>query len=251
MSLAGFSQKRNFSLLIYNILWTAMDWLYPPECSSCGQSGSTFCTECQSKLRLLSTNTCKTCGLPLTGNFGICNDCRGKPQLFTEMRSWVVYEDPIREAIHDLKYRQNISLGFTFAVPLIGLIQTSGWPIDLILPVPISRSHYKRRGYNQSALISRPIARSLGIAHSSHAIRRVKETEDQTTLTAKERMLNMEDALLGIPAKLKGRNVLIVDDVVTTGATMQNCAKAILEAGAYQVFGISVARSVLQVIEKK
>jgi competence protein ComFC len=86
----------------------------------------------------------------------------------------------------------------------------------------------------------------VGLLHSNSAVARIKETVTQTTLHAKERFENMEDAFFGNPDKLKGRSVLVVDDVITTGATMQNCAKAILNAGAEKVYCISVARTVLQ-----
>jgi competence protein ComFC len=246
MPFSGSAQKSNIVFQTYRYLWTAVDWLYPPTCPGCKKAGVTFCLDCLSKLRFLSENICKVCGLPVKKPSTLCQDCAVQLPAYNQMRSWVVYQDSIREAIHDLKYRQNIGLGFFFSKPLLTMLYESDWQIDLVIPIPISRSHFKQRGYNQSALISRPLARMAGIPHSNNSVARVKETATQTTLNAKERFKNMDDAFLGNPDKLKGRSVLVVDDVITTGATMQNCSKAIKKAGAEKVYCLSVARAVLQ-----
>jgi ComF family protein len=158
------------------------------------------------------------------------------------MLSWAQYEGSVRNSIHSLKYRNNIALGYFFAMKLLPMIIETSWPIDLVLPVPLSKSHYKNRGYNQAALISRPLARSLNVQHDTKALQRIRETSTQTKLSADQRFLNVEGAFSANPAKLKDKKVLLVDDVITTGATMINCTKALLTSGASKVFCISVAR---------
>jgi ComF family protein len=161
------------------------------------------------------------------------------------MRSWANYSKPIRESIHSLKYKNNIPLGYFFSQQLVPLVQKSGWCFDLVVPVPINESHYRERGYNQSSLIARPLAHSLGLPFNGSAIKRIRETFPQFTLSAEERNENVKDAFRGNPANIKGKGVLIIDDVITTGATMENCTKALFESGAIKVYCLSVARVIV------
>ena len=112
----------------------------------------------------------------------------------------------------------------------------------MVIPVPLSKSHFKSRGYNQAVLISQPLARALRIAHDKRVLQRIRETSTQTKLSAEQRFINVAGAFSGNPAKLNGKSVLLVDDVITTGATMVNCTKALLTSGASNVYCISAAR---------
>jgi competence protein ComFC len=125
---------------------------------------------------------------------------------------------------------------------VLPIIAKTNWDFDLVIPVPISRRHQKERGFNQSVLIAKPIARSLKKDFTTLALQRIKDTSYQYQLTAVERHENVKDAFAGNPAKLNGRGVLLVDDIITTGATMENCTKALLTSGASRVYCISVAR---------
>jgi len=161
------------------------------------------------------------------------------------MRSWAVYSDSIRESIHSLKYKNNIPLGYFFSQKLIPIIDKANWQFDLIIPVPINRSHYRERGFNQSSLIARPLAHYFGLPFSDTALNRIRETASQFSLGAEERIRNVEGAFRGNPAKIKGKGVLLIDDIITTGATMVNCTKALVESGATKVYCLSVARVVV------
>jgi competence protein ComFC len=112
----------------------------------------------------------------------------------------------------------------------------------LVSPVPLSRLHIKSRGYNQAVLISRPLSHALGIAHDTRTLQRIREISTQTKLSAEQRFINVEGAFSGNPAKLNDKSVLLVDDVITTGATMINCTKALLTSGASKVFCVSATR---------
>ena len=158
------------------------------------------------------------------------------------MRSWARYKTSLREAIHSLKYKNNIPLGFYFSVKLIPIIQKENWLFDLIIPVPLNKSHLKDRGFNQSALISRPIAHFIQKPLDTKSLKRIKETQPQFNLSSEDRYKNVKDAFWGNPATLKDKTILLVDDIITTGATMENCTKALLDAGAKKVYCISVAR---------
>lgn len=173
----------------------------------------------------------------------MCPRCKGTEIICTDMFSWAEFEGPLREGIHSLKYHQNIGLGDFFGPYLISVVENRQWNPDLVVPVPISKSRRKTRGYNQSELLSRPLAQYFHLPHPNDALIRLKDTESQIHLSAEERFNNMDDAFFGNPAKLKGKTILVIDDIITTGATMNQCAKALVKAGAEKVYGLSVAKT--------
>lgn len=179
----------------------------------------------------------------MSGNYSLCSRCRESSHYLNSISSWAEYEDPLRQAILSLKYKQNIGLAETFSSFLILLLKQKSLEFDLVVPIPLGSTRRKQRGFNQAELLARPLSLYFGIQLSGNAVRRIKETDSQVKLSAKERSLNMEGAFFGNTAKLKGRSVLLVDDIITTGATMNHCAKAILESGARCVDGISVAKT--------
>lgn len=233
-------------LQITSLFWKSMDWLYPPRCCNCDRRGFVLCDECFGEIEPLTGNICQKCGYPTYTQSRVCEKCRLDPPLFTEMRSWASHNGPAQKAIHALKYKRNLSLGRILAQPLIEVVERSGWKVDLVVPIPLSRSRMKTRGYNQAALISRHLAASLNIQHSTSAVKRIRNTSTQIKLDVNKRFTNLLDAFYANPATLKERNVLIVDDVITTGATMQNCAKALHHAGAKNIYCLSVARAILR-----
>lgn len=183
-----------------------------------------------------------SCGHPTKTRIQICKECIDHPLVYSGIISWAHYESSVRNSIHSLKYRNNLALGYFFAMKPLPKVIEASWSIDLVTPVPLSKSHFKERGYNQAALISHPLARGLGVRHETKALQRIRETSTQTKLSAEQRFLNVEGAFSGNPAKLNNKTVLLVDDVITTGATMVNCTKALLTSGASKVYCISVAR---------
>ncbi len=225
-------------------LWKIADWVYPPVCAGCGREGFRFCPQCLSEVKVLNGSRCLSCGRPISINQRFCDYCQEVPFLITDLCSWAEFEGPLREAIHHFKYQQDVALGDFFCTFLIAIIEEHKWQFDLVVPVPVSKSRLKSRGYNQSELLSRPIARYFCVNHSTKALKRVRETESQFSLSSKERNRNMEDAFLGFPAKLNNKRVLVVDDIITTGATMNQCAKSLLQAGAKEVYGVSIAKTI-------
>lgn len=223
-----------------------MDWLYPPRCCNCDRRGFLLCDDCLTEMNLLSNRICQKCGYPISSKTRLCEECRNDPPPYMAMRSWASFSGPARQALHSLKYKQNLGLGSILARPLVQMVRQSGWPVDLVIPIPLSSAHQRERGYNQAACISRAVARELDLPHSSHAVKRIKETETQVALDVNKRFMNLMDAFYANPAKLKSRNVLVIDDVITTGATMRSCAKSVMNAGAESVYCLSVARTLLR-----
>ncbi|MHC1741130.1 MAG: ComF family protein [Anaerolineaceae bacterium] len=236
--------KYLFQDQIYRFFWQAVDFLYPPVCAGCGAPGEIWCQECNSKVHLISDSICQTCGAPQSSK-GICPNCKTSPPPFTAIRSWAEFEGPLREALHRLKYKSDLALGYEFSIPLKKIVLALGWDIDVVIPIPISKSHKKTRGYNQSACIARPLAYALHKPILETAVFRTKETKSQVELSREERFKNLQSAFLGISAKLLNMKVLLVDDITTTGATLISCSEALKQAGCSQIYCLTVARTML------
>jgi competence protein ComFC len=226
---------------LYNLLWQGIDLVYPPFCAGCGSKGARWCPHCQQTVRLVTPPICKCCGRE-QDTVGLCPWCQSSRPHFTSLRSWGYFEGPLREAIHALKYRRDIGLGEVLSRPLIDMLVESIWPVDLIVPVPLGVARLKERGYNQSGLIARPLAWGTGLRYSPRALARVRETRTQVGLSLDQRKENVRGAFQARSNMVAGKNVLIVDDVMTTGSTLEACALALLQAGAMEVYGLTLAR---------
>jgi ComF family protein len=159
------------------------------------------------------------------------------------LRSWLVFEGPIRNALHKLKYRQNVALGDALGSHLAGYLRTLDWPVELVVPIPLGKTRLKERGYNQVGLVARSVASVVGLHYSPRSIFRVRETESQVGLSIVERKENVADAFRAMPELVAGKTVLLVDDVATTGATLASCAQALLLAGAQGAYALTIARA--------
>lgn len=221
---------------------SVLDLLFPPRCLVCGRVDSWLCAECTSRLPWITGPVCARCGLPLE-HAGLCARCRKEPLRLSMIRSLMLFEDPLRAAIHRLKYRH----GWQMARPL-GALMAEYWqahplPADVVVPVPLHPARFLRRGYNQSALLAGELGRRVGLPLDESALQRVRATATQMRLKAAERRRNVAGAFRCADGRLRGRNVLLVDDVCTTGATLEACADALREAGAGDVWALTLARA--------
>ncbi len=243
MKLSGAIKPSAF--VLYKLMWSAIDWVYPPYCGGCGQFGDRWCKTCKNSTEKLPDEICPICGNPNPANM-ICARCAEEPPAFVQMRSAVVFKGAVRNAIHRLKYDHDMGLGESLSVHLISLAKDLNWPLDCVCSVPISNAHLTERGYNQSNLLARPLALALQIPFLSQALKRKRETRSQVGLSAKERDINVRDAFWANANLVKNKTVVVVDDVTTTGSTIRACASALHEAGALSVYGLTLARAVLQ-----
>jgi competence protein ComFC len=227
---------------LYRLAWTSLDWVYPPRCGGCASSGSRFCNRCLQETQIIPPPYCNVCGGSLESP-GLCHVCRTTPPVFTAMRSWAYFSGPLRNAMHRLKYKRDVALGDTLARPLIQLLLLTGWAIDLVTAVPAAIAHQAERGYNQAALLARPIALSQGIKFRPMAMRKIRETRSQVGLSVQMRKQNVANAFQADVESVRGKRVLLVDDVTTSGATIETCAQALNQAGALQVFVLTLARA--------
>jgi competence protein ComFC len=169
--------------------------------------------------------------------------CRSQPPTFNALRSWCAYKENSRQAIHRLKYSRDVGLAEALAQQVCQLAGSLSWPVDVVTSVPLNPARLKQRGYNQSSLLGLPVALALGVAFRPGLLSRTRDTATQVGLSAEERKNNVKGAFsAGLST---GRNVLIIDDVITTGATMNACALALRSAGASSVYGLSFARALL------
>lgn len=226
----------------YQWLWSGLDLLFPPFCGGCGRRGARWCQDCHRAVSRLLPPLCERCGQSLRED-GWCETCLSTPPHFTAARSWAVFEGPVRQALHRLKYRRDLSLGEMLARPLIGLMDELGWPVDLVVPVPLGLARLRERGYNQATLLARPLALGCGYTFRPQALSRVRETCSQVGLSIAQRRENVSGAFQARTRWVSGRNVLVVDDVATSSATLDACASALLAGGAARVYGLTLARA--------
>jgi ComF family protein len=142
-----------------------------------------------------------------------------------------------------MKYRRNIGFGESIAMQMADFVGSLHWPTELLIPVPLGKKRLKERGYNQVALVARPLAYQLGLSYEPDALRKARETRSQVGLSVSQRSENVQDAYQADARIVKGKSVLIMDDVATTGSTLSACTAALLSAGAKEVYVLTIARA--------
>jgi competence protein ComFC len=222
----------------------ALDCLFPRICVGCGRIGEYLCVECSARLPVLHGPLCPHCGQPQSSGI-ICPSCAGKPSALSSVRSVFRFEGTVRHAIHELKYRNLRAIAPTLATYLTEHVSTLTTTYDVVIPVPLHPKRLNRRGYNQAELLAREIAEARGVSLSASALRRTRAGESQArTGSMSERHQNVMGAFACTDTSMSGKQVLLIDDVCTTGATLEACAAALRAAGASTVSGLTVAREV-------
>jgi ComF family protein len=225
-------------------MWNGLDLIFPPMCGGCGKSGERWCNYCQQTLLPLPKPICDVCGEPQKTT-GICKECLKSRPPYKALRSWAVFKDPIRGALHKLKYRRDLGLGETLAWPLAEYVETTlGWDFEMVVPVPLSQQRFSERGYNQVALIAHPFAMIKNCIYAPRALKRVKHTHSQVGLSAQERQENVHNAFRADARLVGDKKVLLIDDVATTGATLSSASRSLVQAGARHVYALTTARAV-------
>ncbi len=251
-------------------LWQAsIEAVFPPKCLVCNTfyarqpspgkpesssvsdiTASHLCESCRDGLTPIVSPLCSRCGLPFISRAGedhTCLECLTEKRYFRKARAFGVYEGSLMEAIHRLKYGGKTSL----SRPLGALAKDTFcqfWDassIDLLLPVPLHIKRLRERGFNQAHLVNREWAKMEGVPFDGLTLSRSRLTEPQTNLARTERRKNVKGAFsLRHPERIKGQKILLVDDVFTTGATANECARILMRAGAEFVDVLTLARTV-------
>ncbi len=229
-----------------------LDLLYPRRCMGCGapapEAFRYICWDCWSDAAPIEAPFCAVCGDPVAGSVEhgfVCYACSAEQPFFDAARSAARYDGVVGEALRELKYEKALWLACDLSELLLNCLKAefAGRTFDLVVPVPLYHVRRRERGYNQSAILARELARRLSCRVSARALRRIRPTATQTNLTAAQRLSNVNNAFHhGREKSLAGRRVLLVDDVMTTGATVNACAKALKKGGACSVHVLTVAR---------
>ena len=234
---------------LYHAAWSAADLLYPPVCAGCAQPGTRWCPACQAAAIEIHSSVCPVCGQPQAG-FSFCPNCSRSLPAFTALRSCLLFQGAVRQALHRLKYYRDLGVGEVLAGYMTAALRRLNWPVDGVVPVPLSAAHLRQRGYNQAAFLALPLALRSGLAYRPAMLRRSRPTTSQVRLSMAARQENVRGAFSADPRLAAGRVVLLVDDVATTGATMDACAAALLSAGASRVYGLTLAHAIRRPLEQ-
>ncbi len=230
------------NLSLASIGRAALDLLYPPRCALCGRGGALLCPACLGALPRAEGRRCDVCWLPL-GPDRACRACGEHPPAFSRLRSPFRYADDVRRLVHAFKYGGQSSLAPLLARPLAECYSAQRLEADVVVPVPLTGRRRRQRGFNQAALVGCELGRSLGLP-TVEALRRRRFPGPQAgSASAEERRRNVEGAFVVADARrVAGRRALLVDDVATTGATLDACARALLEAGVAEALALTLAR---------
>jgi ComF family protein len=223
----------------------ALDLLFPPRCAACQRSGAILCPACLAAIRPLLPPYCAHCNTPLEAS-GSCRYCSHRLLRLSGLRVVSRYEGILRASIHALKYAGNRRVAAPLGSLLAQAYSIYGLRADIMIPVPLHYERLQQRGYNQACLLAQACSRQLGIPVNSTLIVRTRSTTSQVHLDMKERHSNVAGAFCCQPGAatetVRGRSILLIDDVCTTGATLEACAVPLFAAGAQAVWGLVLAR---------
>ncbi len=232
---------------------TAVDLFYPRNCPLCGvnlkeHEAGVVCGECLSRARLIEPPFCQRCALPFDGAIPepfVCGHCHKLKFHFTRAVAACRAEGVVRDCIHRFKYRREYYFGQHLAGWLAGAtrrwLDVTNW--GMIIPVPLHPRKRREREFNQSEWLAHALGHELNVPVVTSVLRRVVDTQSQTFLGAEERAANMRKAFaVRHGERVKGHRVLLVDDVFTTGATLDGCARVLTASGATEVVAVTVAR---------
>ncbi|MBI2339681.1 MAG: ComF family protein [Deltaproteobacteria bacterium] len=223
--------------------------LLPQTCRVCGcllKDSAKLCSDCFSKIRWIREPLCTVCGRPFESSVAVshpCPDCLEKKPAFDRHRSCVLYEEPVNRLLHRLKYSAGLDVTGVFAGWFQKIIAEQETIPDYLIPVPLSTGRLRRRSYNQSVELARHISRQTGIPVLIHSLQKIRDTVPQTELPREERIKNLKGAFAWKDKKtlLKGKNVLLVDDVFTTGSTLMACASVLKSQKPADIGAMTIA----------
>lgn len=212
-------------------------------CVLCGRMSHAglWCEDCERALPYLTSQVCTSCALPIPSGT-VCGSCLSHPHRFSRCTALCTYTFPWDKLIQRLKFGADLALADALALKLAERIDQTQLP-DLIIAMPLHPNRLRERGYNQSILLAQRLSIACGVKLAPHACRRVRDTAAQSTLAFKHRRKNMRNAFV-CDIDLSGKRVALVDDVLTSGASLDALAAAIMQRGASEVVVWVVARTV-------
>jgi competence protein ComFC len=241
-------QANGYNFAMSSLFDNFIDLIFPPRCVICkNKSSRIICENCLGKAVYLKPPFCGICGKPWDKYFegSLCEDCAREGAPFTLARSVALYDGMLKEAIHKFKFDGKRKLAPYLGKFLVAYLQYGDIPIkeiDLVIPVPLSGKRGRQRGYNQSKLLAEEISGQYALTLDSGSLKKIKDVTPQFELSRKERLQNIRGAFRSSP--IAGKNILLVDDIYTTGATAREAVSALKTAGAKNVYVLTLARAV-------
>jgi len=240
--MGGFPQLRPLVTSLFHSV-------FPPACPLClttlpARWSAAFCPECLADMKPLPSAHCPRCALPFRAGEGsshLCSQCLHKRPPYSQVFAYGLYEKALRDAIHQFKFNRKVALDRSLG-RLLDQVINPELDVDLVVPVPLQKNRLKQRSYNQALLLAREIGRLRFWPVNNHLLLKKRETEAQHDLPAKERKMNLRDAF-HVVDDIGGKRVLLVDDVMTTGATAASCSRVLAERGAADVSVAVIARA--------
>ncbi len=215
------------------------DALFPPTCQGCTEGGAWWCAVCEAAVVRILSPGCPACGrLDPRGRY--CARCRPKSSL-TGVIAGARHREPLTKGVKALKYRHATRVAAELTAHLSAAVDARTWPTGTVLvPIPLHPRRERRRGHNQAALIAAELARTTGLPLRTD-LKRIRATVSQTTLPRRERLKNLDGAFHWT-SRTAPSTILLVDDVMTTGATLNAAGQALRDAGARQIWGAVLAK---------
>jgi ComF family protein len=231
--------------LVQEYTQALLDLLYPPRCVSCQNPDAWLCRHCLNNILFIKAPFCERCGTSLATPLSSCGQCHKNPLKYIDgIRAASLFKNnPIRPAIHYLKYNTRKAVAAILGQILAEAYQRYDLSADVIVPVPLHPARLRERGYNQSELLARNVGRILSLPINTTTLQRVRQTKSQMELGAEERYRNVVGAFICRDNALAGQRVLLIDDVSTTGSTLDACADALKQGGVSSVWGLTLAKA--------
>ena len=222
----------------------ALDLILPKRCLGCDKEGAYICSSCVLKLPKALPPIYPLCGLPQISE-SLCPSCIKNRHEIDGIRSPFRFEGIVRQAVYQFKYNNLRDIVQTLAILMAEYLENNPLPGEVLVPVPLHSKRLKRRGYNQSQLLAHEMGKTTGIQLTNNYLQRIRATLPQTdTSGLKQRLGNVSGAFNADSTKLEGQSIILIDDVSTSGATLNACAGALKRAGAATVWGLTLAREI-------
>ena len=234
----------NLEILFSSLKHRSLDFLFPPRCVGCGKVGSLLCRECHAALIYLQPPLCRRCSVPIPEGT-ICRKCRSEAWDLDGVYSVFKYGGIIRQAIIQLKYHNIKALADPLSRFLAEYLRKYSLSFDVIIPVPVHKRRLRERGYNQTSLLARRLGRMTRIPVMEGVLIRTRHTPSQAKSDSVElRRENIRNAFVCVRRDVSGKRILLIDDVCTSGATLNSCAASLKSAGAASVWGLTLAKEI-------